>query len=376
MVLFMLASTILGAQKDTTGGPVLNSAPAATPEIVEKGLDDKINEAIKPATDLIGSIVFYPITLPGDIKFPVVLLLLVGGALYFTLYFGFVNFRHFGTAIQTVRGKYADKVAKGADEVDAKGSVNVLDSGDIARTVANEGAHGEVSHFQALSAALSATVGLGNIAGVAVAITLGGPGATFWMILAGFLGMSSKFVECTLGVKYRDIGPDGTVYGGPMYYLSKGFAERGWVTLGKIFAVFFAIMCVGGSFGGGNMFQANQAAAQLKDVTGFAGGNSGVVFGIIMAVLVAVVIIGGIKRIGKVAETIVPFMAILYVGAALIILVVKANELPHALQLIFEGAFTAAGVTGGVIGVLFQGFKRAAFLTRQVLVLRPLHTRR
>ncbi len=363
LVLFMLVSTILGAQKDTIGGPVLNSAPAVTPEIVEKGLDDKINEAIKPATDLISSIVFYAIPLPNGVNFPLVLLLLVGGALYFTLYFGFVNFRHFGTAIQTVRGKYADKVAKGADEVDAKGSVNVLDSGDIARTVANEGAHGEVSHFQALSAALSATVGLGNIAGVAVAITLGGPGATFWMILAGFLGMSSKFVECTLGVKYRDIGPDGTVYGGPMYYLSKGFAERGanWAVVGKVFAVFFAIMCVGGSFGGGNMFQANQAAAQLQNVTGFAGGNSGAVFGIIMALLVAVVIIGGIKRIGRVAETIVPFMAILYVGAALIILVVKANELPHAFQLIFEGAFTAAGVTGGVVGVLFQGFKRAAF---------------
>ncbi|MEO1714709.1 MAG: alanine/glycine:cation symporter family protein, partial [Bacteroidota bacterium] len=220
---------------------------------------------------------------------------------------------------------------------------------------------GEVSHFQALTAALSGTVGLGNIAGVAIAISLGGPGATFWMIVAGLLGMSSKFVECTLGVRYRDIGPDGTVYGGPMYYLTKGLAEKGLGGLGRILAIFFAIMCVGGSFGGGNMFQANQAAQQFNTMIGATSSYAGFLFGAVLAAIVAVVIIGGIKRIGSVTERIVPFMCGVYVLAALIIIIANFSLVPDAFGKIFTGAFTPTGVAGGFVGVLVQGFRRAAF---------------
>jgi AGCS family alanine or glycine:cation symporter len=196
---------------------------------------------------------------------------------------------------------------------------------------------------------------------VAIAIAIGGAGATFWMILAGFIGMTSKFVECTLGVKYREIGPDGTVYGGPMYYLSKGLSEKGMAKLGKGLAIFYAIMMVGGSLGGGNMFQANQAAAQFKQVIGSDSAWIGTAFGVVMMILVAIVILGGIKRIGKVAERIVPFMVGVYVLGALIVLALNVSVIPAAFGAIFEGAFTGAGITGGVVGVLIQGFRRAAF---------------
>lgn len=235
-------------------------------------------------------------------------------------------------AINTVRGKYSDP----------------NDSG-------------EVSHFQALTAALSGTVGLGNIAGVAIAISLGGPGATLWMIIAGLLGMASKFTECTLGVKYRDIGADGTVYGGPMYYLTKGLREKGYARLGKILAVFFAIMCIGGSFGGGNMFQANQAAVQFNTLIGATSGSSGAVFGVVLALIVAMVIIGGIKRIGSVTEKVVPFMCGIYVFAALVIIFGNFSQIPHAFGLVVRGAFSPEAVAGGFVGVLVQGFRRAAF---------------
>ncbi len=284
------------------------------------------------------------------INVPFVLLVLLLGALFFTIYFKFPNITRLKLAYDTVRGKYYDPSGS---------NVQQEDNPD---TIRDEGAQGEVSPFQALSAALSATVGLGNIAGVAIAITVGGPGATFWMIIAGLLGMASKFTECTLGVKYREIGQDGTVHGGPMYYLSKGLKEKGLGGLGTIFAVFFAIMCVGGSFGGGNMFQSNQAAAQVLSILGIQGSSAGgFVFGLITAVLVAIVIIGGIKRIGRVAETIVPFMAVLYVGAALIIILVNITALPQAFGLIFTKAFSPEAATGGFIGVLIAGFQRAAF---------------
>jgi alanine or glycine:cation symporter, AGCS family len=285
----------------------------------------------------------------GAIRMPFVLLVLLLGALFFTIYFRFPNLRYMRLAFDTVRGKYYDpdgsKTEKDTDNPD---------------TIRDEAAQGEVTPFQALSAALSATVGLGNIAGVAIAITVGGPGATLWMIIAGLLGMSSKFAECTLGVKYREIAPDGTVHGGPMYYLKKGFAERGLAPVGQIFAIFFAIMCVGGSFGGGNMFQINQAAAQVSNVFGL-GGSFNLIFGIITAIVVAFVIIGGIKRIGKVAETIVPFMAILYVGAALIIIIVNITSLPATFGLIFSSAFNPSAAVGGFIGAMIAGFQRAAF---------------
>ena len=230
--------------------------------------------------------------------------------------------------------------------------------GDIFETPAHEGVVGEVTHFQALTAALSATVGLGNIAGVAVAIAIGGPGATIWMILAGFLGMSTKLVEATLGVKYREVGPDGKVYGGPMYYLRQGLKENNLQGLGKVLAVLFAVFVVGGSFGGGNMFQSNQAAAQLKVLFDV---DNGFWFGLVMAILVGVVIIGGIKRIGRVTEKIVPFMGIMYVGASFVILGMNLDVLPDGIVQIWNGAFGNDAVMGGVIGVMIQGFRRAAF---------------
>ena len=255
------------------------------------------------------------------------------------MYFVFPNIRYFLTSINVVRGKY-DEVEK--DE--------------------NSSKEGEVSHFQALTTAVSGTVGNGNIAGVALAIALGGPGATFWMIVCGLMGMSLKFVECTLGVHYRDVDENGVVYGGPMYYLSKGLKEKGFATLGKISAIFFAIFCIGGSFGGGNAAQANQAAIVLKDLLGFESTFSGAVIGIVLAIVVGIIIIGGIKRIASVTEKIVPFMAVLYIVACLYILLINFSFLDDAIALIVREAFnpTAIGV-GGFIGVLMIGFKRAAF---------------
>jgi len=212
-----------------------------------------------------------------------------------------------------------------------------------------------------LATAVSGTVGLGNIAGVAVAIAIGGPGATFWMIVCGLLGMSSKFVECTLGVKYRDVGPDGTVYGGPMYYLKKGLGEKGFSGLGKALGGLFAVLCVGASFGGGNAFQSNQAAQQLSSLIGWQGGASGFIIGVILAAFVGIVIIGGIKRIANVTEKVVPFMAGIYVLAALIIIFSNFTYIDDAFGQIFSGAFSPMAGLGGLVGVLIVGFQRAAF---------------
>lgn len=289
---------------------------------------------------------------------PLVLIILILGALFFTLYFGFVNIRHFPTAIQVVRGKY-DDLEKNQPQL--KPQVYEVE-GDLMDTIKDEGHLGEVNHFQALATAVSGTVGLGNIAMVAVAISIGGPGATFWMILAGLLGMSSKFVECTLGVKYRDIDKDGNVFGGPMYYLSRGLKEMGLTHLGKFLSVVFAILCIGASFGGGNAFQSNQAAAQIIERFGLSGESSGSIIGLIFALLAGIVIIGGIKRIAKVTEKVVPFMAILYVGASLFIIFSNIQWVDDAFGLIFTEAFTPkATITGGFVGVLIQGFRRAAF---------------
>jgi AGCS family alanine or glycine:cation symporter len=302
----------------------------------EAGIDEKINLAVKPFADAVAGAVFssFPV---GGVDIPFVLVWLIVAALIFTVYFNFINLRALKHGFELVRGDYHDPEAAG-----------------------------EVTHFQALATALSGTVGLGNIAGVAVAVSLGGPGATFWMILAGFLGMSSKFTECTLGVKYRNTLPDGTVSGGPMYYLSKGLAEKGanYAKLGKVLAVMFAIFCVGGSFGGGNMFQANQSFSQLVNVTGGEASwlaDKGWLYGVIIATLVGLVIMGGIKGIARVTSKIVPFMAVTYVTAGLAIILMNFSAIPAAFGMIFDGAFTAEGVSGGVIGVLFQGFKRAAF---------------
>ena len=300
----------------------------------EKGLDQRIDEAFAPISNFFSKTVFFEIA-----GYPFVILLLIGSAVFFTVYFGFPNIRYFWTSINVVRGKYDDVEKSDSDSSD-----------------------GEVSHFQALATAVSGTVGNGNIAGVALAIALGGPGATFWMIICGLIGMSSKFVECTLGVQYRDVGDDGTIYGGPMYYLTKGLKEKGFKTLGKVAAVFFAIFCIGGSFGGGNAAQSNQATIVLKQLLGLESTSSGAIIGLVMAILVGIIIIGGIKRIASVTEKIVPFMALLYLMACLYILLVNFSLVDDAIALIIKEAFnpTAMGV-GGFIGVLMVGFKRAAF---------------
>jgi AGCS family alanine or glycine:cation symporter len=305
------------------GALAATAAPALAQEA--QSLDARVNEIFASVTGPFVGLIFAP--LPGT-SFPWIVLWLVVAATVFTVYFGFIQVRGFFHSIALVKGDYSDP---------------------------NDA--GEVSHFQALATALSGTVGLGNIAGVAVAVGIGGPGATFWMILAGLLGMASKFTECTLGVKYRNEYPDGSVSGGPMYYMKKGFAERG-VKGGGFLAVLFSIFCILGALGGGNMFQANQAHAQISNIVGdYPGWITGVVF----AGVVFAVIVGGIKSIARVTEKVVPFMGILYVGTALIILLVNFDQIGAAFGHIFAGAFTGLGVAGGFVGALIQGFKRAAF---------------
>ena len=272
---------------------------------------------------------------PGEIVLPAVVVWLVAGAIYFTLKFRFINFRAFSHAIDCVRGRYTDPNAAG-----------------------------EISHFQALSAALSATVGLGNIAGVAVAVGVGGPGAIFWMVLAGLLGMSSKFAECSLGQKFRLIDENGKVTGGPMIYLRDGLAQRGFPRLGAALSVIFAVMCIGGSFGGGNMFQSNQAFAIVRDQVPWLAANGAIgaaIFGLVMAAVVGLVIVGGIRRIGEVAGVLVPGMCLLYICAGMGVLAVNIDQVPAAVGTIVGSAFSLEAGFGGFVGVLIQGFRRAAF---------------
>lgn len=323
----------------------------------EKGLDEKINDGFMPFAIWWEKLILSEVELFG-IGIPLVLIILILGALFFTLYFGFVNIRHFPTAIQVVRGKY-DEMEKEVPKL--KPVIHEVD-GDLKGTIKDESQLGEVNHFQALATAVSGTVGLGNIALVAVAISIGGPGATFWMVLAGLLGMSTKFVECTLGVKYRDIDRDGRVFGGPMYYLSRGLKEKGLGYFGKFLAIVFAVLCVGASFGGGNAFQSNQAAAQIIGSFGLSGPDTGSIIGLIFAILAGIVIIGGIKRIAKVTEKVVPIMAILYVGAAFFIIFSKIELVDDVFTLILSEAFEPmASISGGFVGVMIQGFRRAAF---------------
>ncbi len=292
-----------------------------------------LDNIFKPLVDNIAKVIFFDVSkiFGQNNELPFIVIWLIFGALFFTFKMNFINLRGFNHAISLVKGDYHDPNNKG-----------------------------EVSHFQALTTALSGTVGLGNIAGVAIAISLGGPGATFWMIIAGLIGMSSKFVECTLGVKYRKIDENGVVSGGPMYYLKDGLAKKNFPNLGKFLAILFAILCVGGSIGGGNMFQANQAFAAFKTVFP-AMSNFGPIFGLFLAIMVGVVIIGGIKSIAKVTEKIVPFMAAIYVGAALIIIGYHFADLHIVFSKIIKGAFSPEAGLGGFVGVLIVGFKRAAF---------------
>ena len=310
-----------------------------------EGIDSVINSWLSPISNKIAGLVFYSFNIAGaDIR--IIVLWLIAGAIFCTFYFNFVNLRMFRHSIDLVRGRY--------DKPDSKG---------------------EVSHFQALATAISGTVGLGNIAGVAVAVAIGGPGATFWMILAGFLGMSLKFCECTLGVKYRVINDDGSVSGGPMHYLSKGLEEKGQASLGKILAVFFSICCIGGALGGGNMFQANQSFQQFVSVTGgdasfFA--DKGWLFGFILAVILGFVIIGGIKSIAKVTSKLVPLMAIIYLIAGLIIILINITGVPEAILRIISEAFSPSAAAGGALGALIIGFQRAAFSNEAGLGSAPI----
>ncbi len=346
------------AVSETDSSETLAAAPAsarpeAAPAEENKGLVRRLNDALKPIDDkfgeinaiVAGEVIFRAIPLeaaPADgsdpKSIPAAVLVLLAGATFFTLRMKFINFRGFKHAILVTAGKYDDP----ADD-------------------------GEVTHFQALTAALSATVGLGNIGGVATAIALGGPGATLWMMLAGFIGMTSKFVECTLGQMYREVRPDGRIMGGAMFYLSRGLKEMGLGPLGKVLGVMFAVLCVGGSFAGGNSYQVNQSLTVVGTAIPFFAAPVGAeadyrwVYGLVMALLVGIVIIGGIRRIAGVAEKIVPAMCGIYVLAALAILVMNASAIPAAFGSIISGAMNPSAAFGGFIGVLVMGFKRAAF---------------
>jgi AGCS family alanine or glycine:cation symporter len=309
---------------------------AGSARAAEASIDQRIEAAVAPVSQAISNFIFYSVQVNGA-ALPLIVVWLIAAGLVFTLYFKFVNVRGFAHGYRLIRGDYAD----------ASGP-------------------GEVSHFQALTSAVSGTVGLGNIAGVAVAITLGGPGATFWMIVAGLLGMSTKFAECTLGVMYRLEKPDGTVSGGPMYYLSRGIGQNypGLKGFGWMLAIVFAICAMFGAIGAGSMFQANQAYSQFLNITGGEAGplaGRGWLFGIVIATLAGVVVIGGITRIGAVTAKLVPAMAAIYIVACLFVLGSHFADIPAAFGAIISGAFSADGVVGGVIGSLIVGFRRAAF---------------
>ncbi len=300
--------------------------------IPKLSLNDWVNDVFGVINDVIGAVFFFDIFFFTDaIRLPLTVGWLVVGALIFTFYFRFANVRLFKHAIDIVRGKY--------DHPDSEG---------------------EVSHLQALTTALSATVGLGNIAGVAIAISLGGPGATVWMIFAGLIGMNSKFTECSLALIYRAKRTDGNLMGGPMEYLSVGLAEKGRPKLGKILATIFCFLTIGGSLGGGGSFQVNQSLHAISETIPFFGEHRWV-FGLIMATLVGIVIIGGIKRIAGVAEKIVPAMCAIYVLGCLYILSLYSAQIPDAFATIFTSAFTPEAGYGGFVGVMVTGLQRAAF---------------
>jgi len=293
---------------------------------------DQADRVMGVVNGWIAAVFFFDVIFWNDAQtLPFIVIWLVVAAVYLTLRMGFINFRGFRHALRLVRGKYTDPSEPG-----------------------------DVSHFEALSTALSATVGLGNIAGVAIAVAVGGPGATFWMIVAGLFGMTTKFTECTLGQMYREVRHDGHVLGGPVQYLSKGFAEHGMPRIGRFLAVFFALLCIGGSIGGGNSFQVNQSLNAIQETVPWLAGAPWA-YGIVMTVLVGIVIVGGIRRIANVADKIVPLMAIVYVSAAIVVIVMNVEMVPGAFAAIVTEAFSPDAAYGGFIGVLVTGFQRAAF---------------
>ena len=309
-------------------------------------LEENINEVFEPIAEDFGAVIFYPLKF-GGLEVPFVLIWLVAAGIIVTGYLAFIQFRGLGTSLDVVRGKYSTPSDPG-----------------------------EITHFQALSSAISGTVGLGNIAGVGIAVALGGPGATFWMILCGLLGMATKFAECTLGVKYREVREDGTVDGGPFRYLPVAYGKIHPI-LGVLMTGLFAISILLFGAAGGNMFQSNQTYAQIRSVTGgedgFLGGaGASVLFGLFLAFIVGLVILGGIKSIGKVTEKLVPAMGLMYLVACLVVIVVNIDHVPGAFARIVTDAFNPEGVVGGVIGTLIVGFQRAAFSNEAGLGSAPI----
>ena len=322
------------------------------------GLSDTANAFFGQLNHIVGSVIFYDILIFSDNKIPLAVVWLVIGALFFTFKTRFINIRAFGHAIQVVRGS---KASTSSNKEDSKNLFRVLwkficDFFKFKSTNSSE----EVSHLQALTTALSATVGLGNIAGVAVAISIGGPGATFWMILAGFIGMSSKFTECTMAQIYKVKRPDGTIMGGPMEYLQDGLKEIGHKKLGRILSVLFAVLCVGGSFGGGGSFQVNQSLSAVKLTLPYVGEYPWI-YGLIFSSLVAAVIFGGIRSIAYTTERIVPLMCGIYLTACIYVIFKHIGSIPWAFGQIVSGAFSPEAGYGGFIGVLVVGFQRAVF---------------
>jgi AGCS family alanine or glycine:cation symporter len=307
----------------------LLSAPASA-----AGIDDSINNAMQPITDAVSGFIFFEVSVFGN-QLPLIVLWLVGASTFFTFYFKFLNLRGFKHAFELLRGDFS--------KFDHSG---------------------ELSHFQALATAVAGTVGIGNISSVAIIISIAGPGATFWLMLAGFLGMSTKFAECVLGVKYRKINPDGSISGGPMYYLEEGLKERNLAWLGKPIGYFYALAIVMGCMGIGNMFQSNQAFEQFVVVTGGDDGffaNKGWLFGALLALLVGTVIIGGIRSIARVTGKLVPFMAFTYVLGSLTVIFLNADRIPWAVSAIASEAFNPTAMSGGFLGVMIMGFQRAVF---------------
>jgi len=330
MALVAVTSTVSAAEPESAAAVELVAQPVG--ELSEfRKIEARVNEYFGTVNGWIAQVLFYPVPLPGGASLPAAVLWLVAGSVFFTFRMGFINFRGFAHAIRVTAGKYD-----------------------------NESDEGEVSHFQALTAALSATVGLGNIAGVAIAVMTGGPGATFWMIVAGFLGMSAKFTECTLGQKYREVRSDGRIMGGAMYYLTRGLKEKGLAPLGISLGVLFAVLCVMASLGGGNAFQVNQSLKAVQEQVPYLK-EHGWIYGAVMSLMVGVVIIGGIRRIAATAEKIVPTMCGVYVAACAWILLINFSQIPDAMRTIFSEAFTLRAGYGGLIGTLVTGFQRAAF---------------
>ena len=323
-------------QRAANRSAVLLTAALPTAAHAAGGVDQQIATAFQPIADAVAGFVFAAVQI-GSASVPWILFWLITAGIFCTLYFRFINVRGMAQGMRIIRGDYEDPNHSG-----------------------------DTTHFQALATALSGTVGLGNIAGVAVAVTVGGPGAALWMIIAAFLGMATKFCECTLAVKYRHERPDGSVSGGPMYYLSRGIAANypALAPLGRALGFSFAVLCVFGTIGSGNFFQVNNAYQQVLLITG--GEDSMLagrawLFGVGMALATGAVVLGGIGRIAKVTDKLVPLMAAVYLLAGLVVIGVNAEHITDAITQIVVGAFSPEGVQGGMIGVLLQGFRRAAF---------------